>query len=314
MSYLSSGSRKAKKVAKKKPKIKDPVQAVYDDLDHQGLEEVRGHKRPVRRIRASEVANCARQIYYRLDGLRPAPRDGRSNMYGIAGDNDHDLTRALLMNVGVEVEGVVFADDGQQESETRVRTFKTTGPDGEPIEVTLSSRADGVLPETPRGRCLLEIKGMGTWAYKYLREAYLKGGHDGALKRVFDKHRKYEWQMQTTMKLYGEEQAYLLVKERDSGTLGLYDEDTGVRTGIYMESTEERWEKILKHAGYVTHCLAKEEPPIKEYSAGSIECKQCPFKYACHDKDERIAKKAAGKMKATEPDMIYPGPQIDTHE
>ena len=298
----------------RKPKIIDPCQAVYNDLDAQGLEEVRSHKRPVQRIRASEVANCARQIYYRLQGLRPAPRDGRSNMYGICGDNDHDLTRALLVNVGVEIEGVTFEEDGQQESKTRVETFKTTGPDGEPIDVIFSSRADGVLPKTPRGRCLLEIKGMGNWAYKYLLEAFIKGGHDGALQRVFKKHKKYEWQQEVTMRLYGESQSYLLVKERDSGTLGLVDVDTGVRTGIYMDSTEERWSEILKHAAYVMHCMAKEEPPVKEYSAGSMECKFCPFKYACHDKDDRIAKKAAGKIKESEPDVQYPGPGIDIHE
>lgn len=298
----------------RKPKIKDPVQIIYDNLDALGLEEVRGHKRPVQRIRASEVANCARQIYYRLDGLRPAPRDGRSNMYGICGDNDHDLSRALLKNVGVEIEGVTFADDGQQESETKVLTVKTSGPDGEPIEITFSSRADGILPNTPRGRCLLEIKGMGMWAYKYLAEAFDRGGHDGALQRIFTKHKKYEWQMEVTMRLYEEEQAYLLVKERDSGTLGIYDTETGVRSGIYMESTEERWNEILKHGAYVMHCMKLGEPPIKEYSAGSQECKFCPFKYACHDKDDRIAKKAAGKLKEGEPDVIYPGPNIDIHE
>ena len=116
------------------------------------------------------------------------------------------------------------------------------------------------------------------------------------------------------MRLYDEEQAYLLVKERDSGTLGLYDMDTGVRSGIYMESTEERWNEILKHGAYIFHCLALEEPPVKEYSAGSQECKFCPFKYACHDKDDRIAKRAAGKLKDGKPDVIYPGPEIDIHE
>jgi CRISPR/Cas system-associated exonuclease Cas4 (RecB family) len=294
-------------------KIKDPVQAIYDDLDELGLDEVRGHKRPVQRIRASEVANCARQIYYRLTGLRPAPRDARGAMYGICGDNDHDLTRALMRNSGIKIEGVTFAVDGQQESETRVALFDTTGPDGEPIKIIFSSRADGVMPETPRGRCLLEIKGMGSWPYKYLREAFDKDGHEGALQRIYKKHRKYEWQMEVTMRLYDEEQAYLLVKERDSGTLGLYD-DTGKRTGVYMPSTEERWAEILKHAAYVQHCLNIEQPPIKEYSAGSTECKQCPFKYACHDKDDRIAKKKAGKIKASVPDMIYPGPAIDIHD
>ncbi len=299
----------------RKPKIKDPVQLIYEDLDAQGLEQVRGHKRPVRRMRASEAANCARQIYYRLDGVRPAPREGKMNMYGICGDNDHDLSRALMKNVDVEIEGVTFADDGQQESETRIKVYTTTGPDGNPIDVTFSSRADGILPQTPRGRCLLEIKGMGMWAYKYLNEAYGKGGHDGALNYVFKKKRKYEWQMEVTMHLYDLEQAYLLVKERDSGTLGLHNQDTGERTGIYMPSTEERWNEILKHGAYVFYCLKIEEPPVKEYSAGSLECKQCPFKYTCHDKDERIAKKAAGQMRESEPDVVYPGNiSIDIHD
>lgn len=297
----------------KKPTFKDPVELVYNDLDHQGLEEVRGHKTPTQRIRASEVSNCARQIYYRLYGKRPAPRDGRSNMYGICGDNDHDLSRAFLKNVGVEIEGVTFADDGQQEAKHKVMTVDTVGPDGEPIQVTFSSRADGILPNTPRGRALLEIKGMGKWAYKYLTEAYNKGGHDGALGYVLKKIRKYAWQMEVTMHLYKLELAYLLVKERDSGTLGVVD-DEGKRSGIYMESTEERWAEILKHAAYVMHCLKKGEPPIKEYSAGSMDCKFCPFKYTCHDKDDRIAKKAAGKIKESEPDEQYPGPNFDVHD
>lgn len=297
-----------------KPKIKDPMQHLYDEMEAEGIAEVRRHARPVQRIRASEVGNCARQIWYRLSGFRPAPRSARSKVYGIQGDADHDLARQMMDHYGIKLEGITFdrVTGKVEEDGTIVRTFETPGPDGEPIDVTFSSRADGILPETPRGRCLLEIKGMPKWGYKYLNEAFEHDGHEGALKYVCEKKRVYEWQCETTMRLFDEEQTYLLPKERDSGTLGLFDEDKNIRAGIYMPSTEERWNKVLKHGAYVFHCLRLGEPPVKEFASGSNECKYyCPFRYLCHDKDERIAKKKAGQLRKDAPDVVYPGPKID---
>lgn len=297
-----------------KLKIKDPMQHLYDEMSAEGIEEVRRHSKPVQRIRASEVASCARQIWYRLTGARPTPRTAKSKVYGIQGDADHDLARQMMDHYDIKVEGINFdrVTGKQEEHDTVIRTFTTSGPDGEPIEVTFSSRADGVLPETPRGRCLLEIKGVSKWAYKYLNEAFERDGHEGALKYVLEKKRGYEWQVEVTMRLFNEEQTYLLVKDRDSGTLGLWDEEKNIRSGIYIESAEERWSKILKHAAYIFHCLQTGEPPVKEYSAGSNECKYyCPFRYLCHDKDERIAKKKAGQLRKDAPDVVYPGPKID---
>ena len=291
-----------------KRKPKDPCQQIYDALTDYGLDEVRRHTKPPQRIRASEASKCPRQIYYRLKGMRPAPRDAQLYQYGIGGDVDHDICRQMLDHHGVPVEGVTFLKSGEvEEDSTIIKHFDVPGPDGEPVQVCFSARADGILPETPRGRCLLEIKGIGFWYMKYLVGAYTMDGHEVALKRIHDKHLAYEWQAEVTMRLFGEELTYLMLRDRAGAGMGVYNSLDGKRSGIYIQSTELRWKEILKQAAYIFRCLKRGKPPVKQYAAKATECSQCSFFYLCHGADKR-------REKGQEPAILYPGPQIDIFE
>lgn len=285
--------------------MKDPVQHVYDELNKQGLHEARHHTAPPRRFRASEAANCVRDIWHRLSGDRPSPRDARGFIYGINGDVDHDVTRQLFNHHGAPVGGVTFGEDGEATEHLLVRKTFDVKQNHQTVKVELTSRADGTI-DTPRGEALLEIKGMGFYPYEWLNKAFIKGGHDAALERVHEKHKKYLYQCTVTMALTGKKLCYLLVKDRSTGTLGMHNPDTGERTGIYIEYDEALFQEILQRFAYIQRKIGEGTPPPPEFSASSNECGWCSFRYRCHD---AMARKAKG----VEPAIVYPGPEFEEH-
>ena len=286
--------------------MKDPVQQLYDSMTEEGIAEVRNHTAPPVRFRASESSNCLRQIYHRLNGDRPAPRDARGLMYGICGDVDHDLTRQLFEGHGVKIGGVTFDDDGQATEHMFFRKdFDVETPAGN-VTVQVTARADGEI-DTPQGKCLLEVKGMGFYYYKLLNEAFEKGGHQAVIERLYEKHQSYVRQCTVTMALSGHRRCYLLVKDRASGTLGLHNEETGERSGIYLEYDDKLWHEILQRFAYVQRKLGEGEPPRPEFTSGSRECGWCEFRYRCHDMMKR---QEAGE----EPHIVYPGPQFGDYD
>lgn len=286
--------------------MKDPVQALYDSLDEEGIEGARAHTAPPRRFRASEASKCVRETWYRLSGCRPAPRQARNFIYGINGDADHDITRQLMNHHGVRVGGVTFdPETGEAVEHMSVRKEFEVEQAGRTIPIEMACRADGEL-ETPRGSAVLEIKGMGYYPYDWLNKAFVKGGHDGALKRIHDKHKSYVWQTQVTMALTGHKLCYLLVKDRSTGTLGLHNPETGERSGIYIEFDPELFEQIKQRFALIKRKLQDGEPPMPEFADGSNECSWCPFYYMCHGAQVR-------RNKGEEPAVLYPGPQFEEH-
>jgi CRISPR/Cas system-associated exonuclease Cas4 (RecB family) len=286
---------------------KDPAQILYDEMYEAGMQRARDHKRPVQRFRASEAGKCMRAIWYRLSGYRPSPRDGRSQMYGICGDADHDITRQMLRHHGVEVGGVTFLDDGTvDEGAILVEEFDVETPTGEVIQVAVSCRPDGFIDMPGYDNAVLEIKGTGFWPFNWLQKMFCKDGQAGALERVRTKHPDNLAQTQVTMKLSKREKAYLLYKDRSSGQIGLYNEDTGERAGVYIDFDEEMWEEILQRWAFVRKSLNEGKPPAPEYSDGSQSCGWCDFYYMCHGAETR-------RQKGLTPVIEYDGPKIDIH-
>ena len=288
--------------------MQDPIQTVYDGLTADGIEQARNHTSPPRRFRASEAGNCVRATYHRLSGARPKPREAGNFIYGILGDVDHDATRQIMNHHGVKIGGVTIDADGvATEHLLKRETFKVANPkDDGHVNVELTSRADGTL-QTKYGDTLLEIKGTGFYPYQWLNKAFIEGGHDGALARVKEKHKKWYMQCQITMALTGYKWCYLLVKDRATGTLGQYNPETGERSGIYIEFDVEVFENLLQRFAYVTRKLDERVPPMPEYTASTNDCGWCDFRYLCHDAQER-------QDKGLTPTIVYPGPQFETHK
>jgi len=276
----------------------DPVVQLYDGLTEDGIDEARHHKAPPQRFRASEANNCMRRIWHRLHGDRPAPRTAGLAVYGVCGDADHDISRQMMEHYGVKLDGLIFNDDGTVSENLMFRKTFPYEFKGQEYDVELTCRADGVI-ETPQGRCLLEIKGMGFWKYKYLNEAFEQGGHEAALTYVYKKSPSYIDQCMVTMKLCGFDRAYLLVKDRSTGTLGLHNSKTGERSGIYIDFDEDHFNDILQRFGYVARKLREGKPPIPEHPKGMQECGYCEFRYRCHDMFDRKG------------EIIYPGPNVE---
>jgi hypothetical protein len=242
-------------------------------------------------------------------------------MYGVCGDLDHDATRQLLTHYGAPVEGIVYSGDGAQEEQMYVRkTYEVPIPGREGFCTTIEvvSRADGEM-ETARGKRLVEIKGTGFYPYKWLNAAFTEGykddagvkhppGHDAALARIKDKHPKWYAQMQVTSALSGYEDrgAYLIVKDRSTGTLGVYNEGTGERTGIYVPFEPKMYEEILDKFAFVKRAVRSGEIPAQGYPRKSKTCEYCDFRWACHGADER-------REKGLTPEHLYPGPQMEEY-
>lgn len=282
---------------------KDPCQHLYDELTEQGLQEARLHTAPPRRFRASEAGACGRQIYHRLSGHRPVPRDAVGFMYGYCGDVDHDLTRQLFDHYGIKVDGIEHNEDGSVDETLFIREdIGVELKDSRKVKFTVTCRADGQLDES-----LLEIKGMGFYPYKACNDQFIKGGHDAALSWIINKKPDYISQCNMTMALTGLKSCYLLLKDRSTGTLGMHNPETGKRSGLRFDFDPDVWETTKKKFAIITRKLEDGEIPRPERTDGSMDCKYCAFYYLCHGANNR---QAQGK----EPYVLYPGPQVEEHE
>ena len=128
---------------------KDPIEYLYEQMAEDGLNEVRSYSTPPKRFRASEAANCMRQIWYRLSGYRPAPRDAEGKMYGVAGDADHDITRQLFAHYGIELTGVKQEVDGVITETLYPRKQFEVEHGGKVYKIDIAARADGAIPSVP---------------------------------------------------------------------------------------------------------------------------------------------------------------------
>lgn len=295
----------------------DPVWELYKRMAEHMLDLARTHRRPVRRFRASEAATCVRQIYYRLQGQRPAPKSPDLLIYGSGGEVDHDLTRQFFQDFGIEIGGVTFHEDGGQEEQPfTVKRFEVEGPKG-PVTFNVSARPDGFI-DTPRCKdSLLEIKGKGFYVFDWLQKAYVAGyktldggkikpGHRAVLTRVKEKDKPSYMQCQVTMNLTDRTHCYLVYKDRSTGQLGFLNEETGERTGVYLTYDTTVFEAILKRFAVVEQALIDGKAPVAEFPPKSKECSYCPFYYLCHGA-------ALRRDKGQKPAILYPGPQMEVH-
>jgi hypothetical protein len=219
-------------------------------------------------------------------------------MYGMLGDIDHDVTRALFMKHGIEIGEIDFQEDGTQVELLSIRKEYTH----QDQVFVITCRADGKIDDA-----LLEIKGTGAFPYDWLKKTYLQHGMKGVLTRIKEKHPKWYYQMQVSMLLTDTKRCYLVVKDRATGTLGLEGPD-GSRTGIWIDFDPDVVERILNRFAAIKRGLDANTPPLPEYTAGSRDCGFCDFRYRCHDADDR-------KAKGLEPAILYPGPQFEeNHE
>jgi hypothetical protein len=214
----------------------------------------------------------------------------------------------MFDHYNIPITGVIMNDDGSvEETESLTRMATAEFPDGN-VEVELSARLDGII-ETEKGTCVLEIKGVGFNSFKWLNEAWRKGGEEAVFERVKDKHRYWYSQCQISMFIiqqkYPEIQnAYLVVKDRSSGALGFFDEKRGHGT-IHIPYDPDEVKAVTQRMGVVKKALDTGVPPTRRIE-GSMDCTWCNFHYLCYGADTR-------RKKNLEPVILYPGPQIDHH-
>ncbi len=281
----------------------DPVKKIYDTLDAEMLEEVIVFKKPPQHFRASEAGECGRRIWYRLSAYRPTPDKTFSKLLSMGGNYDHDVIRQLLKHSDAGIDGLVFLADGGIEEPQIVKSFEV---DGQKFDIV--ARADGyiLLDAEVVGNsresvlALLEIKSVDGWTYKHMNDAFVNGGPEGALKYIANARQKYIKQCTVTAKLHSKDWIYLLIRDRSMCQIGLYNAETGARTGgAIWQVDEEEWQRILNKFARISEALKEGKPPRAEYVDGSKECNYCPFYYACHAAKKR-------KERGITPDVYYP--------
>lgn len=273
---------------------KDPCEIIYDAIYDDERASVINHKMPARRIRASEIADCPRKIWYRLSGFVPLPRSAYLELTAQAGNIYHDYVRNLLLFYGVPLEGVSESASGSiTENDNKEETRVVDG-----VETTLVARSDGWI-----GDAALEIKTAGLYKFKWMNEAFEKGGNAGALEYIQRKYPGYIWQGEASAHLNRKSKVYLLVVNRDNMQLGFYNPKTHERAGLTWDVEPAKVEAIWRKAAAVTKAVASGEAPPQAYNDGSDECKYCPFYNYCHGASNR-------RRDGQQPVVVHPIPEV----
>lgn len=277
----------------------DPIKQMYAARDAKARDDAATYRKPPLRFRASEVSDCARKIWYRLSGYTPAPRYGLDDDNGIDGDMHHDIVRWLLSTWGVKLSGLTEDTNGVlQEQGNKVSTFTVDG-----LAFDVAGRLDGEI-EVDGDVMLLEIKSVGYWPYKYMQEAFIKGGVDALRARIYEKHASYIDQMHACMALSGHRKGYLLIKDRSGCKTGIHNTEAGDCVGgPVVPWDEDRWQAILRRLHMIRLRINQGKPPLAAYPPGADECRWCPFRYLCHDAVKRSKRKE-------EPAVVYPDPLV----
>jgi CRISPR/Cas system-associated exonuclease Cas4 (RecB family) len=293
----------------------DPIVNLYDAMDAKQLDRS-GWGRP-NAYYASNAYQCRRNLWYKYSGYRPAPGSSWLSMIAEAGNMGHDLIRRMLLDTGAEMRGVEVKEDGTVEETIAVRktfdfpvedvSFKVSiRPDGEILLKGLVDKYGGVADHS--GWCALEIKTIDGHTSDYSSRAFKAGGHDGVLAYFKDRRAKYFDQMQLSMGMMGASMGALLIYDRSMGQAGYYNPKTGERLGFMIVPFDPvRFDQLIKKFKATALAVKAGEAPAPEYTRGHTMCKQCDFKYLCHDYEQR-------KRQGMEPHVLYPNAEItDVH-
>lgn len=270
---------------------RDPFELLYERIAEDNAHKVENQsgRKPVLRFRASEAGSCKRQVWYRLMGYKPRPDPVYLTLYQVEGNVAQDVVRALFEKYGVPLEGITFDNSTGEQVETldTQRVFDVEMADGSTEQVTVSARADGFFPSTPRGPAQFEFKTMSTFKMKWLQDALQKGGEERAIARVKEKHGNNYPQVQITMAVFDDELAVYGAKDRNLCQYGL----RAVKTrkgqpecppaGLYIPRDQEAIDHYLRQFALVKRAVKVGEPPKPQYLDGSTECNQCAFYEHC---------------------------------
>jgi CRISPR/Cas system-associated exonuclease Cas4 (RecB family) len=293
----------------------DPIVRIYKQRDEEGRERARNYRIPAQRFRASELADCKRKMWYRKMGYVPKPDTGFAMDWSIDGDLHHDVIRQVMLDAGIELAGITRNEDGTTEED--MFTKHTFLHDGQ--EIVVSTRQDGWIKHDDYGWMLMEIKTVSHWKYKYMHEAYLKGGHDGVLEYLQEKYRNYIYQMHAGLAIakaqgpkalpfdpsekHTLDHAYLVIKDRSNCHMGFHDEERGVLGGVIMPYSDDTWNIVLNRCAQVSRKRDENVPPRPDYTSSAAPCQYCDYRYACHDAEKR-------RRKGLRPAVVYPDPAV----
>jgi len=234
------------------------------------------------RFHASGLARCKTQQYYRLAGFIPSMEPVRMSGYSVDGDMHHDQVRHMLKEARVKVSGVTFRSNGSVvENETFVLPVKYKDATYE-----ISMRLDGFITISQR-KYVLEIKSLGFWKYKPLAEVWEKTQSEAALIGYLMAHRKdIMYQTHACMLASKLSRTYLLIKDRDSCTVGLHA-GANIIGGPIINFDKNVWEEACQRQATVVRHLNLGSPPPPEFLSSSNECKLCRYRHLCHDAEKR---------------------------
>lgn len=289
----------------------DPAVKLYAAIDANQL--ARTHWGAPKAFYASNAGNCERQLWYLYTGHRPAPGSAWLGMVAEAGNLGHDHVRQALTDTGTEILDVEFKDGEQTETGAVRKTF--TFPDD--VEFQVSIRPDGRIDiskfyDVEEGKnplAALEIKTIDgfsaqwmTRAFKGTWDKYPEGGVEAVERwmRNNENKAKYFDQMQMSMGMMGCDYGYLVIYDRSMGQLGLYDDKKDLRLGgIVVPFDPERYEQLLAKFVRITGSKRSGIAPPALLLASSRTCKQCDYRYRCHDADKR-------EQQGKTPYVVYP--------
>jgi hypothetical protein len=275
----------------------DPIQKLYDYLSAEEATRVTRWRPPSElRFRPSELGGCWRALYYRLQGNQPKPIKAETKLLFLDGDIQHNVMRNMFREAGIELGDLVFEADGGVEETGASKRAIVVPHGGQEFTVLLSGRTDGLI-DVDGKMVLLEIKTIGKYKFDQFQYQFAKGGTKAVIRFLRDDvkkragarphprhgNRRFWFQFQGTMLLREAPQIYIVLKNRDTGEIGLRDPEGG-RHGLLIDADPEVQDEILARCAVVLRSLEAGTPPSTEFMDGSTSCNLCDFRHLCWGK------------------------------
>lgn len=220
---------------------------------------------PIKKIRASSIGDCSRQIVYNMLGYKKPITEPRVLTIMDNGNYFHDR-----MEKSLEESGLLIGSEIKLKNE----------------ELNISSRLDAVIRHPSPGSIYKHIR-----LYKDDEIVYDGCQSQVAIvefKSVNDKKFNRIVQYGADKKHVAQLQLYLMLTDIQDGVLFYENKNTQEWVEKWIKSNSKYHQHLINKINKINYCVEYGQIPEKEYKIDSFDCKYCDHKNMCWESQRKI--------------------------